>query len=72
MVTKSTSIRLTEEEEGVLDAWARYRGAGRARGTSRTEVIGWMLRRVKPPADALGPEATELRQAWAKLNGEKS
>jgi hypothetical protein len=62
-----TSIRLSPLELEMLDALAAHRALARGKAASRSEAVGWLLRRAKPGDTALGAEAVRLRAAHQRL-----
>lgn len=64
-----TTMRLSQEELDLLDAWAKYQHAmGRIPRASRTHIIQRLLEKIPPPKDDL-PTAKAVREAYAALFG---
>jgi hypothetical protein len=70
MTAPPTSIRLTEDERELLDAFAAYMSVKRGINLNRTQAIKHLMRKAQPPTEA-GPEAARFRRAYSIVFGAK-
>lgn len=71
MKTDPTSLRLSVESLGLLDAWADHLAAKRNTERSRADVIELLLLRAAPP-EGLGATESAIRRAHAALKATKA
>ena len=67
---KTTSIRLSEDERELLDAFAGYLHHKSGINVNRTGAIKNMMRRQKPPETEAGEAAVRFRRAYIRVFGE--
>lgn len=65
---KTTSFRVSPDEEELLDAWAAYLAHQLGVPSSHSSVIRYMMRRAKPPQD-LGETQARVRSAYSTIFG---
>lgn len=69
MDAPTTSIRLTEDERALLDAFAAYMSVKHGVNLNRTQAIKQLMRRARPPDSETTPEAAAFRNAYSTVFG---
>lgn len=69
MTNRNTSMRLTEAERALIDAYRRYMFAEHGTNMSRSDAIRALLRRIPYPEGELTEHAGQLRRAYSGVFG---
>lgn len=67
---KTTSIRLSEDERELLDAYKAYLVFKTGVNVNRTGAMKMLMRRAKPPETEHGEAAVRYRRAYVRVFGE--